>query len=162
MKNPRIALRTCAATASLLLALPTAQALQRGTAPGGAAYVSGGATDSELESMRAERTTHSFWLVTAAKGSGAHLADVGVRIVDTRSGQAVLEHRMDGPWLMVGLSAGRYTVEATVPKNRRGMPETQRTTVTVDRSGIKQSVLYFDTGDVTEADLAASEAARKP
>ena len=147
---------------ALLLAQPAAFALQRGTTPAGGAYVSGGISESEQAMLRAERSTHTFWLITAAKGSGAYLADVLVRITDARNGQPVLEHRLDGPFLMVDLPPGRYRVEATVPKNRRGVPETQRTTIAVSKGGLQQSVLYFDTGDLTEADLAASEAARKP
>ncbi len=148
--------------AAALLALTPATAELRNTTDSGLAYVSGGVSQQELQALRSERSQYSFWLTTAAKGSGAHLADVMVRITDSRSGRVVLEHKMAGPYLMVDLPDGRYTVEATVPQSRSGGPETKRTTVSINGNGLRQSVMYFDTGDLTEADLLAGRAAARP
>ena len=141
---------------ALALALPVAAEPLRGTAAGGVAFVSGGASDEELAALRTERRLYSFWLTTAARGSGAYLADVQVRISDS-NGHAVLDHTMAGPWLSAALPAGRYSVVATVPKGRGGLPETQRTTTQIgSTSALHQAVLYFDTGDQTEADRTAN------
>ena len=141
---------------ALPLALPVAAEPVRGTANSGVAFVSGGASDEELASLRTERGQYSFWLTTAARGSGAYLADVVVRITNA-SGKAVLEHTMAGPWLYAALPAGRYTVAATVAQGRGGVPETQRMTAQIgSRGGLQQATLYFDTGDQTEADRTAN------
>ena len=55
---------------ALALALPVAAEPLRGTAAGGVAFVSGGASDEELATLRTERRLYSFWLTTAARGSG--------------------------------------------------------------------------------------------
>ncbi|MCY7314437.1 MAG: hypothetical protein LH480_02100 [Rubrivivax sp.] len=153
-------------TAVLVLAsasaLTPALAQQRGKADSGAAYVSGGVSVEEQDALRAEKSQYSFWLTTAAKGSGAYLADVMVRITDSRSGRVVLEHQMAGPFLMVALPDGNYSVEATVAQSRRGGPETQRTTVAISGKALRQSTMAFDTGDVTEPNPAGGRAAPRP
>ena len=146
---------------ALVLVLPLAGATQRGTSPGGLAYVSGGANDEELAALRADRQGYSFELTTAARGSGAFLADVTVRITEAGSGKLVLEHTMDGPLLFVALPAGRYAVEATLPVGRGGRPETQRTTASIGAADHHRAVLYFDTGDkVGEATVDPAPAPR--
>ena len=65
---------------SLSLMANFAHGTERGTSATGVAYASGGASDEELEALRAERLKYSFWLTTAARRSGAYLARVRVRI----------------------------------------------------------------------------------
>ena len=144
------------------LALPHASALDRGASAGGFAYVSGGATYEELTALRADRQAYSFWLTTAALHSGAHLADVKVRITEAGSGKLALDYTMDGPWLFVALPAGRYDVEATYPKGRGGRPETQKFTTTVNASQHHQQTLYFNTGDKVEGEMPGGEKAPAP
>lgn len=146
-----------AAALALALTLPLAGAAQRGTSGTGIDFVSGGATDEELTLLRADRKSYTFWLVTAALGSGAYLAEVMVRITEAGSGRLVVEHKMDGPWLFAALPAGRYAVEATIASGRGGRPETQRITTTIGSGQIHQSTLYFATGDQTEADVAGGK-----
>jgi hypothetical protein len=103
------------ATIALVLALggPSgALAITQGTTAQGASFVSGGVGVGERNAL--ERRKHDFNLrvVTAAKGSGAFLAGATVKITD-RSGRTVLESTLDGPWLLVGLEPGEYTVVAS-------------------------------------------------
>ena len=51
-------------------------------------------------------------MLTAAKGSGAYLADALVRITDS-SGKTVLDTTADGPWVYVNLKLGDYKVTVT-------------------------------------------------
>ena len=87
MKIRILCLAPISAALALALALPLAGAVQRGTSDGGVDFVSGGATDEELNLLRSDRKSYTFWLATAALGSGAHLADVKVRITEAVSGR---------------------------------------------------------------------------
>jgi hypothetical protein len=131
----------------LALAVPLAQAIERGSSPAGVEYVSGGVGDAELRALHTERGKYSFWLTTAALKSGAHLASVRVRIVDTKSRQTVLEHTMDGPWLFAALPLGRYEVEAALLNTATGRLEVQRGVTTIHPGDHHQMLLYFATSD---------------
>ena len=125
----------------------SASAVQRGATGVGMAYVSGGVDQSELAALSAEKKGYSFWLTTAAKGSGAYLAGVRVRILDARTQLPVLEHTMDGPWLLVALPLGRYEVQASHYQPGRGPVQLQKQTTTIHPGDHHQMVLYFETGD---------------
>ena len=114
--------------------------------PAGVAYASGGTSVEELDVLRAEQQRYSFWLTTSARGSGAYLAAVKVRIVD-EAGTRVLDHTMDGPWLFANLPLGRFEVEATLLDERTGRLEIQRGTVGIHPGDHHRMVLQFSTGD---------------
>lgn len=144
---------TSHAVVALTLAawFPAVLAIERGVSPAGVAYASGGVSHEELQDLHAQRQQFTFWLTTAALRSGAHLADVQVRIVPLRGDQPVLEHVMAGPWLFAALPLGRYTVEATL--TAPGRPTQVRRAVTQIHPGDHhQMVLYFDTGDEVGAE----------
>lgn len=122
-------------------------AAERGVTERGIAYVSGGVAEAEEDELVAQRKNFSFWLTTASKGSGAFLADVRVRILDERSGQTVLEHTLDGPWLFANLPPGRYRVEATYREFADSKEQTLRRSTTVQKGSLRQMLLYFDTSD---------------
>ena len=128
------------------LALPVA-ALQRGTSAAGVEYASGGVSHEEQLALHAERLNHSFWLTTAARRTGAHLAGVRVRIRETGSNRLVLEHVMDGPWLFAALPLGRYEVEAILHAEDLGRIEVQRGITTIHAGDHHQMLLYFSTSD---------------
>ena len=94
----------------------------------------------ELQALHARRDDYSLWLVTAAKRSGAHLADVRVKISD-REGRTVFEGLLDGPWLFIDLEVGRYTIEASFDD------ETQKKTTTIHPGDHHQVFFYFDVPD---------------
>jgi hypothetical protein len=129
---------------------PSAYAIERGSTGAGIAYVSGGVGQSELVALNEEKKNYSFWLTTAAKGSGSYLAAVRVRIVTAGTRLPVLEHTMDGPWLFAALPKGSYEVEASYTE-RPGSPlQTTRKTTTIHPGDHHQMVLYFDSNDAVD------------
>ena len=149
--------RSCAITSHAVVALtlaawfPAALAIERGVSPAGIAYASGGVSHEELQGLHAQRQQFTFWLTTAALRSGAHLADVRVRIVPLRGDLPVLEHAMAGPWLFAALPLGRYTVEATFSMPNRPV-QVRRAVTQIHPGDHHQMVLYFDTGDEVGAE----------
>ena len=121
--------------------------LERATHRLGLSYVSGGAGLSEQDELYQERNSYNLWLTTAAKGSGAYLADVQVRIVDRRTQQPVLVHTLDGPWLFVELPAGRYDMEASYRESPAHALQTLKRTLTLQHGSHRQLVLRFDASD---------------
>ena len=127
--------------------IPAATAIERGMSPAGVAYASGGVSHSELQELHARRQDFSFWLTTAALRSGAHLADVLVRITPLRGQEPVLEHTLAGPWLFAALPPGRYQVEASLRSAADRPLQVRRGLTTIHAGDHHQMVLYFDTGD---------------
>ena len=138
----RLAIWLIAATASNQVF-----ATDSGVTASGISFVSGGVSAEELAALNKDRTRFSFWLVTAALGSGAYLADAIVKITALTGDNVILEHKMDGPWLFVALPKGRYAVSATYSAGRNGSAQTLTTLITIGNGNQKKSVLYFDTGD---------------
>ena len=134
---------TLTALALLVLCGASASALERGTADGGMAYVSGGIGQSELKALHAERGGYSLWVTTVAKGSGAYLSDARLRITSEPGQRVVLEHTMAGPWFFAALPPGRYKISATLQLDGGGS-ETKTTKVTVRAGAQRQAVLRFD------------------
>jgi hypothetical protein len=92
--------------------------------------------------MESEKGKYSLWIITAARTSGAHLADVNVTIVNAK-GEQVFERRLEGPWLMIDLPLGRYEIRARV-----GQEQKSRAT-TIHAGDHHQVVFHFDVeGDV--------------
>jgi hypothetical protein len=125
-----------AAIASILVA-PHASAMTQGKSAQGWTFLEGGVGATETESMESERTNYSLWIMTAARTSGAHLADAEVTIVNDK-GEPVFARRLDGPWLMIDLPLGRYEVRA-----RTGEQAQSRTT-TIHPGDHHQIVFYFN------------------
>lgn len=111
---------------------------------GGLELLSGGITIDERVTMRAESAGYSLWVSTVAKPSGAYLADVDLRIVQTKGKASILERKMEGPWLFVALPEGSYEVSATFRADGADKPQTITTRVTVPKTGQRQAVLRFD------------------
>lgn len=125
-----------------ILVIPSATALTRGQSSQGWAYLDGGVGRTEVESMESEKGKYSLWIITAARTSGAHLADVDVTIVNAK-GEQVFERRLEGPWLMLDLPLGRYEIRA-----RAGREQQSRVT-TIHSGDHHQVVFHFDVeGDV--------------
>lgn len=125
------------AAASLILVASQANATKSGQTPQGWAFVEGGIGQTETQDMEAERGKYSLWVMTAARTSGAHLADVEVSIANDK-GEPVFVQRLDGPWLMINLPLGRYEV-----RSRYGQ-ETQTRTTTIHPGDHHQIVFYFN------------------
>ena len=128
---------------------PSALATQNGVTDAGVAYVSGGVSEDERTQMRSERRNYSYWLSAAARGGGAYLADVKVRITEAGGGKVVLDVKMDGPWLFVALPQGRYAVQATYADEHSGKTETQHANPQIGVGGqdLQPAVMYFIADD---------------
>ncbi|HJV96883.1 MAG TPA: carboxypeptidase regulatory-like domain-containing protein [Albitalea sp.] len=143
----------CAASmAALSLCLASgAQAAQQGATPQGQAFVSGGVSDEEAAALHAQRERYTLWVVTAAKKTGAYLADVHVKVTDAQQ-KVVFDAPIDGPWLMIDLPLGRYVVEASFEG------ETQQHVTTIHPGDHHQTIFYF----ATEADVSPEPRATPP
>jgi hypothetical protein len=77
-------------------------------------FVSGGIGKDESEAMLKARSAWSLALeLTQATGSGAeYISDVQITIKD-KLGNTVLDTTTDGPYLLVNLSPGKYSLDAT-------------------------------------------------
>lgn len=161
--NNKTWMRNGAALAvGLALAASAAYAMERGTTAAGMAYVSGGVGETEMLVLHGEKDRYSFWLTTAAKRSGAHLAGVRVRITDTASKALVLEHTLDGPWLLCALPAGRYDIQAVYRESASSGEQTRTGVTTIHAGDHHQMVLYFDASDQTDPERATSPATSVP
>lgn len=127
--------------------LPLAQALERITTVSGLSYVSGGIGADEKEVFNQEKRQHNLWLTTATRGSGAYLAAVQVRILERQTQKLVLEHTLDGPWLLATLPAGRYLIEATYNPSADAAPQVLKRSLTIQPHRQRQLILYFNSRD---------------
>lgn len=100
----------------------------------GIRYVSGGIGEGERVELDALSSQFNLRLLFAQHGSGNYLADVRVRILNSR-GEAVLNAGSEGPWFFAQLPPGAYTVEVGASE------QTQRQTVRIQ--GSRQSRLNF-------------------
>jgi hypothetical protein len=103
----------------------------------GEGYISGGVALDERDALGKRRSDFSLWVATAAKKTGSYLSDVQIKISDA-AGKTVLDTRLDGPWLLVDLKPGRYTVEAGFGK------QTQRKSTNIGKGGHREMLFYFD------------------
>lgn len=139
------ALRLTLALAAAAIAFPAA-AMTEGRTKQDGPFVSGGVSQSELADIRAKQPFFNLSVLTAAKGSGAYLAGVRVRIVDSK-GENILETEMDGPYLLVDLLPGKYDMEFI------NAGETQKRTMTMQRGAPRRVVLYFKSDAEVSPDL---------
>jgi hypothetical protein len=99
----------------------------------GIRYVSGGIGLSERDELRAFSPQFNLRLMFAMHGGGNYLAEVGVRILDSRRA-VVLDATSEGPYFLAQLPPGSYIVEVSA------LDQTQRQTA---RIGPRQSRLNF-------------------
>jgi hypothetical protein len=150
MRSRYISIRNLGLCFLFFNAMSCTFAIERGTTNTGVAYVSGGVGQSELAALTEEKSNYSFWLTTAAKGSGSYLAAVRIRIVKADTRQPVLEHTMDGPWLFAALPIGRYEVEASYSETSGGSTQSLKQATTIHRGDHHQMMMYFDTKDTVD------------
>jgi hypothetical protein len=109
-------------------------------------FRSGGSSSEDFNVLDRVDSGYSFKLLMAAKGSGAYLADVMVRVSAVPSGELILETRTEGPLLLAALPPGRYEVTATAAV-KPGALSTLKRSVQIPATGLHKEVMYFDTGD---------------
>lgn len=134
-----------------LAATAGAEVIEGRTADG-RRYVAGGIGVEEVDAIKNEAAAFSLQLVTAAPG-GAYLAGTHVRILGAGSA-AVLDTRIEGPWLLVDLPGGRYTVLAT----HSGTTVERRLTIAPGKP--QRVVLHFDAPVDHEGPVLAPDTAR--
>ena len=103
---------------------------------GDVSYVSGGVGQDESKALERERSHWPLSMQFTGPGSD-FLADVHVRIVDVHNNE-VLHADSLGPFMLVKLRPGRYTVHATY-KNRD-----QTKTVSIASKGSTQAAFYWN------------------
>lgn len=103
---------------------------------GDLSYLSGGIGQDESKALERERSHWPLSMQFTGPGSD-FLADVHVRIVDTHNNE-VLNTDSLGPFMLVKLPPGRYTVHATY-KNRD-----QTKTVNVASKSNTQAAFYWN------------------
>jgi hypothetical protein len=103
---------------------------------GDVSYVSGGVGQDESKALERERSHWPLSMQFTGPGSD-FLADVHVRIVDVHNNE-VLHADSLGPFMLVKLRPGRYTVHATY-KNRD-----QTKTVKIANKGSTQAAFYWN------------------
>jgi hypothetical protein len=142
-------MRNIALMLALAWSLQPIAAMERGTTDLGVPFVSGGVGTEEVATLSDERKRYTLAILTAAKNSGAFLADVRIRISDARL-KLVFDTVMDGPWLLIDLPAGSYEIEATQDSR------VQKKFVTFTAGDHRQTVFYFDTHDQVENERSSN------
>ncbi len=107
-------------------------------------YLSGGVGLGEREALAARAKEFNLKVVTAAERSGAYLAEVRMKVIDTRDAKVVLDTTMKGPWLFAQLPAGNYTLEATYGG------KTVTKTVAIPDAGQREAYFYWTVAGLME------------
>ena len=135
-------MRSCLAAAITALGLALlaggtpAVAFERGLTPDGWPYLAGGFGIEEREELEQARRDFRLRVTTAARGSGAYLSGVRIRIADA-SGRGVFDREVAGPWLLIDLPPGRYAVRASL------QGETSEQQVTIGVADRREIYFYF-------------------
>lgn len=128
----------------LVIVAHAQSAIDRGQTSRGEPWLMGGVGEDEVAALRLARSGYSLSVQMAARRTGAFLADVHLRIADAQ-GQQVFDQDLSGPWLLVKLSPGPYTLQAS----RRG--QVQEVRVNVPAQGLREQMFYFDaTGEAPD------------
>jgi len=152
MRFPQLLKALLLQTVFAFLVLHGVQAAQPAGAPAEVEVVSGGVGESDQQALREQQGRFSFWLITATQGTGEYLSGVRVTVVDLQSKQTVVDHTLEGPWLLAALPPGRYAVEA-VYRSSDAVPEQTVKKTTTLRAGTKlrQMLVYFKSAEAVGA-----------
>ena len=124
-----------------------------GTAAPEARFVSGGVSLEERDALQARREAFNLWVITAARKSGAYMAQVRVKVSDAQQ-RVVYDGELEGPWLFIDLPLGRYLIEARLGD------QIQHRSTTIHPGDHHQAVFYFDVdADMLPAGGQAGQAA---
>jgi hypothetical protein len=123
---------------SVAMAALAQSAIDRGQTSRGEPWLMGGVGQDAVAALRLARGGYSLSVQTAARRTGAFLADVHLRIEDAQ-GRPVFDQDLSGPWLLVKLQPGPYTLQAS----RHG--QLQAVHVDVPAQGLREQMFYFDT-----------------
>jgi hypothetical protein len=107
-------------------------------------YVSGGISLDERAGLAARGKEFNLKVVTAAERSGAYLADVRMKVIDTRDAKVLVETTMQGPWLLAQLPPGKYLLEATYEG------KTLTRTIAIPGAGQREAYFYWTVADLLD------------
>lgn len=129
MLIPRAAIRI--ASLCVLLGLPAfaQDTILQPQTQGSVAYVSGGIGNQEQNELRQVEGNYNLKLMFARQGSGEYLASVQVRIVNAKDA-TVLDATAEGPFMLVKLPPGAYTVIVSYDGTSQKKPTTLSATAT--------------------------------
>ncbi len=116
----------------------SANATQSGMTPSGRSYLSGGVSDEERESLQSQQARYSLWIVTALRKTGEYLSAVHLKITDSNR-KVVFDAALDGPWLLIDLPLGKYSIEAKLDG------QSQQRQTTIHPGDHHQAIFYFGT-----------------
>lgn len=116
----------------------SANATQSGMTPSGRSYLSGGVSDEERESLQAQQGRYNLWIVTALRKTGEYLSAVHLKITDANR-KVVFDAALDGPWLLIDLPLGKYSIEAQLDG------QSQQRQTTIHPGDHHQAIFYFGT-----------------
>ena len=120
----------------LLAGSAPACALERGVTVDGWPYLAGGFGVEERDEMEQARDEFRLRVTTAARGSGAYVSGVRLRIADA-TGRGVFDREVNGPWLLIDLPPGRYSMRASL------QGETVEQQITLGAGKGREVYLYF-------------------
>lgn len=145
MKFTRKPFRTWACFWCLLLApLGSAQAAAHQTQTAEIECISGGVGKSERDALQKQPEQYSFWLITAAKKTGAYLSGAWVTVHDSKDQSLLVSCNMDGPWLYLALPVGRYEVETVYRETPGGIEQRVKKITTIHTGDHHQMLVYFE------------------
>ncbi|BCF96029.1 hypothetical protein PPGU19_005980 [Paraburkholderia sp. PGU19] len=104
---------------------------------GDVSYTSGGVGLDESKALLAAQSQWPLSLRFTGPGSD-YLSDVKVKIVDAHGG-SVLDTTARGPYMLVKLRPGRYTVHAAYKENDQSKP------ITIPAKGTAKAAFYWKT-----------------
>jgi hypothetical protein len=118
IRNASLGLLAAAAAFLCVPALATGSGLPPEHHAGDVGYVTGGIGEREARLFEQDMPRHrlAIELLEHAGTREAFTADATVRISD-RQGRTLLDARAEGPFMLVDLPPGRYTVSATLNRD---------------------------------------------
>lgn len=128
---------SCVLLATAVGTYNVALAMSEGRTTQNEPFVTGEIAAGEREALERHTQEFNLRIVTAARRSGAYLADAQVKVLG-KSGEILLDTRLDGPWLLVELNPGDYTVDATLAG------QTVRKSTTIRAGEQREMDFYFD------------------
>jgi hypothetical protein len=117
------------------------------TAPEKILCVSGGVGETERARLKDQSEQFSFWLITAARKTGAYLSGANVGILDAQSHKVIATCAMDGPWLFVNLPSGHFEIETRYRENTDQPEQIIKEKLSVRKNDRRQMIHYFSTSD---------------
>ena len=113
--------------AAVALALASASACAQAPMPqpqtqGSVGYLNGGAGDEEVQYIKSAMKDYSLAL-SFSRGGGEYVASVAITVKDAK-GETVFEAPSVGPYLLLKLPAGKYSVIANYQNAAKTQPVT--------------------------------------